>query len=44
MDSDWVEIEGIEWQKMEVERQAIPLLFLINLRKNRTCLDCRKNT
>lgn len=43
MDSECTEIEGNEGQHMEVERQAISLSFLVSFRKNRICLERRKN-
>jgi len=43
MDSEGTELEGNRRMVEATERQAIPLLFLVNLHKNRTCLDRRKN-
>jgi hypothetical protein len=44
MDSEGTELEGNRREVEAIERQAIPLLFLVNLHQNRTCAQPRKNT
>jgi len=43
MDSDGTELEGKAGVVEAIERQAIPLLFLVNLHQNRTCAQPREN-
>lgn len=43
MDSDWTELGGNRGEEKGVERQAIPLLFLVNLLQTQYYIGLRKN-